>query len=161
MNKTKKILIIIAIIFNFLGIAYQIYNIVKYFMLEPAVRPALFYCIFYFIDIFAMLTVAILLIMAISKNGKRFRERYGYYMSALVISIIINLFSVSTILLIITMFISDWEWITPKKEKTENNGNVIIIQPENKEKKIARLREKHEKGEISDEEFENELMKLL
>lgn len=156
MNKTKKYLIIVAIIFNFVTVAWDIYDIVAYFLLEPQNRPAVFYLIFSFIEIFASIAVAVLLIMAIWKNGVLFRQRYGYYMTALVISIIISLFSVSTILLIITMFISDWVWERPEKE-----DKVFVSPEENKEEKIAKLRQRYANGEISSSEFEEELMKLL
>ena len=69
-----------------------------------------------FIEIACNIAVVVLLTMAIWKNGTLFRQRYGMYMTAIVISIIINLLSVSTILLIITMFISDWVWVKPDKD---------------------------------------------
>lgn len=158
MNQTKKILIITAIVFSFIDVAWSIYDIVTYFILEPQARSPVFYLIYTFIEMFASIAVAILLILSIWKNGKLFRQRYGMYMSALVISIILNLFSIASILLIITMFISDWVWIKPEKNKDDN---VIEIKPENKESKISKLREKHDKGEISDEEYREELTKLL
>ncbi len=158
MNQTKKILIILAIIFSLGDVAWDIYDIVTFFRAEPAIRGPVFYVIYTFISLFATISVAVLLILAIWKNGKLFRQRYGMYMSALVISMILNLFSITSILLIITMFLSDWVWIKPDKVKEDN---VVEIRPENKEEKIARLRAKHDKGEISDEEFQEELTKLL
>ncbi len=158
MNKTKKILIIFAIIFSFVDIGWNIFDIVYYFKLEPVERSPIFYLVYTFIAMFASLSVAVLLIMSIWKNGSLFRQRYGMYMSALVISIILNLFSIASILLIITMFLSDWVWIKPEKSPQEN---VVEIKPENREQKIASLREKHDKGEISDEEYREELTKLL
>lgn len=161
MNKTKKILIILAIIFNFASIGWQIYDIVMWFMAKPQSRTPVFYLVFDFITILALLTIAVLLIMAIWQNGKLFRARYGYYMTALVISIIINLFSISTILLIATMFVSDWEWIKSEKNNTINVGDNVDVIVKTKEQKISELREKKEKGEITEEQFQEELMKLL
>lgn len=161
MNKTKKILIILAIIFNFASIGWQIYDIVMWFMAKPQNRTPVFYLVFDFITILALLTIAVLLIMAIWQNGKLFRARYGYYMTALVISIIINLFSISTILLIATMFVSDWEWIKSEKDNTINVGDNVDVIVKTKEQKISELREKKEKGEITEEQFQEELMKLL
>ncbi len=157
MNKTKKILIIFAILFSLLDAAWNIYDIVQYFKLDPANRSPIFYLVYTFFALFATLAVAILLTLSIWNNGKLFRQRYGMYMSALVISMILNLFSIASIFLIITMFVSDWVWIKPEKTK----DNVIEIKPENKESKISKLREKHDKGEISDEEYREELTKLL
>lgn len=59
------------------------------------------------------------------------------------------------------MFISDWEWITPKQEKTTNVGGNVEIIEKTKEQQIADLRLRKEKGEITEEEFKAELMKLL
>lgn len=161
MNTTKKWLIIVAIIFNFVSIGWDIYDIVSWFMLSPEVRPPVFYVVYDFITIACCLAVAVLLIMAIWRNGKLFRQRYGYYMTALVISIIVNLLSVSSVLLIITMFISDWVWIKPDKEDKVNIDDKTEVITGNKEEKIARLRRLKEEGKISEEEFQNELMKLL
>ena len=161
MNKTKKILIIFAILFNFASIGWQTYQTVMWFLAEPQNRSAVFYVVFNIITIVALIAIATLLIMSIWGNGKFFRSRYGYYMTALVLSIIMNLFAVSTILLIITMFISDWEWITPKQEKTTNVGGNVEIIEKTKEQQIADLRLRKEKGEITEEEFKAELMKLL
>ena len=158
MNKAKKILIIIAIIFSYLNVGGEIYDVVSYFMLAPHLRQPVFYVILDFITIAECLAVAILLIIAIWKNGSLFRQRYRYYMTAIMISIIINLFSVTTILLIATMFISDWVWIKPVAEKE----TVIDIVPEkSKEEKIAQLKAMKEKGEITEEEFQKQLFDLL
>ena len=82
------------------------------------------------------------------------------YMTALVLSIILNLFSVTTVLLVITMFLSDWVWIKPEKDKKFEN-NVERFKELSKEERIAKLRVRHDNGEISDEEFQEELTKLL
>ncbi len=161
MNKTKKWLIIVAIIFNFVEIAWNVYRIVDWFMLDEVYRNSVFYVVYDFITIACLLTVAVLLIMSIWNNGKLFRQRYGYYMTALVISIIVNLLSVSSVLLIITMFISDWVWINPKDDKTVTIDDKTEVIRESKEAKIDRLRKLKEEGKISEEEFQAELLKLL
>ncbi len=161
MNTTKKWLIIVAIIFNFIEIGWGIFSIVSWFQTDPAIRSAVFYLVFDFITIACCLAVAVLLIMAIWKNGKLFRQRYGYYMTALVISIIVNLLSVSSVLLIITMFISDWVWIKPEKEKSVKVGDNVEVINETKAEKIARLKKMREEGKISEEEYNEELLKLL
>ena len=162
MNSTKKYLIIAAIVTSILGIAYDIYDIVMWFLAEPAYRSSTFYVVFAFLEIAASIAVVVLLILAIWKNGVLFRQRYGYYMTALVLSIIFNLFSVTSVLLIITMFISDWVWIIPEKDKTTTKvGDNVEVINETKEEKIARLRKMKEDGVISEEEFQQELLKLL
>lgn len=160
MNQTKKVLIIVAIIFSFFDVGWDIYDIVTFFQTDPALRGAVFYLVYTFISMFASLAIAILLILAIWKNGKLFRQRYGMYMTALVMSIILNLFSVTTILLVITMFLSDWVWIKPEKDKKFEHNEKMFDQL-TKEEKIAKLRVKHDNGELTDEEFQEELTKLL
>ena len=157
MNSTKKYLIITAIIFCILGISWDIYDIVMWFMQDSATRSVVFYVVYMFIEIACNIAVVVLLTMAIWKNGALFRQRYGMYMTALVISIIINLLSVSTILLIITMFISDWVWVKPDKDEN------VVIDDQNltKEQKIEHLRKDLNDGKITQEEFQEELMKLL
>lgn len=158
MNSTKKWLIITAILFNFVSIGWNIFYIVNWFKYKAS---SVFYLIWYFITIACCIAVIVLLSMAIWRNGKLFRSRYGYYMTALVISIIVNLLSVSSVLLIISMFVSDWVWITPKKydSKVEIDEKTVVIK--NKEEEIARLRKLKDEGKISEEEFQERLMKLL
>lgn len=159
MNKTKKYLIIFAIIFSFVDIAWQIYDIVRFFMTKPELRSPVFYVVLNFITIAQCITVAVLLILAIWKNGTLFKQRYGYYMTALMLSIIINLFSISSILLVVTMFISDWVWVkqTPRPEETVIEVKKEVI----REGRIAELRKKRDAGEITEEEFQEQLLELL
>lgn len=126
-------------------------------MQDSATRSVVFYVVYMFIEIACNIAVVVLLTMAIWKNGALFRQRYGMYMTALVISIIINLLSVSTILLIVTMFISDWVWVKPDKDEN------VVIDDQNltKEQKIEHLRKDLNDGKITQEEFQEELMKLL
>lgn len=154
MNKTKKYLIITAIIFSFVDIGWQIYNIVQYFSTAVQHRSPVFYVILDFLTIATSIAVGVLLILSIWKNGTLFRYRYGYYMTALMLSIVINLFSVTSILLIITMFISDWVWEKPKEEK-------VVEVKQSREEKIANLRLQLEKGEITQEEFDQKLLEIL
>ena len=82
-------------------------------------------------------------------------------MTAIVISIIIHLLSVLSVLLIITMFLSDWVWIKPDKDDTVTiDKNTQVIRG-SKEEKIAHLRKLKEEGKITEEEFQDELLKLL
>ena len=157
MNSTKKYLIITAIIFCILGIGWDIYDIVMWFMQDSTTRSAIFYLVFMFIEVACNIAVVVLLIMAIWKNGALFRQRYGMYMTALVISIIVNLLSVSTILLIVTMFISDWVWVKPDKDERDKVDDKNL----SKEQKIELLRKELNDGKITQEQFQKELMKLL
>lgn len=161
MNKTKKTLMILAIIFNFLSIGYAIYETVCYFLADPSVRSSVAYVVFDFIDIISIIAINVLLIMCLVNGGKLFRARYSYYMTALVISIVMNTISLGTLFLVCTMFVSDWEWIKTAKDDTivvSENSEVVT---KSREQKIAELREKRARGEISEEEFQTELLKLL
>ncbi len=162
MNKTKKILLIISTIFLFIGIAYDIFYIVSYFQTPVIDRPAIFYLIYEFINLGFMIAVAVMMIYILWGNGKYFRERYRYFVTSLIISICLNLFSVSTILMIISIYFNDSVIFYTNKEK---NKNVVDITPENemneKEQKIQSLRKMKEEGKISEEQFQEEIMKLL
>ena len=158
MNNTKKILIILAIVFSLVDIAWAIYDIVAYFSLAPENRPLVYYFVFSIIDIVVAITIMTLLTISIWGNGKYFNSRYGLYMTSIIIAIITNLLSISTILLIASMFTSNMVW--QKDDAKEVFPNVEVIN-ETKEEKIARLREKLKNGEISQEEFDKHLMELL
>ena len=162
MNKTKKILLIISTIFLFIGIAYDIFYIVSYFQTPVIDRPAIYYLIYEFINLGFMIAVAVMMIYILWGNGKYFRERYRYFVTSLIISICLNLFSVSTILMIISIYFNDSVIFYTNKEK---NKNVVDITPENemseKEQKIQSLRKMKEEGKISEEQFQEEIMKLL
>ena len=124
-------------------------------MLPEIEREPLFYTIFEILQAVAFLVSAIFLIYSIADDGKSFQKRYGFYLTSVMIGLILNLFSASTIILIITMFISDMVWIKPEEDKSASEMKS------DKEKKIEHLRKLKEEGKISEKEFEDELMKLL
>lgn len=161
MNKTKKTLLILAIIFNFASIGWEIYNIVTYFQTSPASRTSIAYVVFDIIDIVTIIAINVLLIACLWNGGKLFRARYQYYMVAIILSIIVNLISIGTIFLICTMFVSDWEWVKPQKEDSVPVGENAEVITKTREEKIATLRAKRANGEITEEEFQKELLKLL
>ena len=53
------------------------------------------------------------------------------------------------------MFLSDWEWVKPKDEP------VVKGSQREKEEQIAKLRERRDKGEITEEQYQEELTNLL
>ena len=162
MNKTKFTLLICAIVAGFAELGWGIYSLVNYFMVGPS-RP-LFYTIFAFIELAVQVAVIVLITLAIWNKGQHFRKRYGLYMTAICLSLITTLTSVSCILLIVSMFVSDWVWEKPK-DKAPNPHGFHTIEGEkgkpNKEDQIAQLRQMKENGLISEEQFQEELMKLL
>ena len=164
MNKTKKILLIISTIFLFIGIAYNIFYIVSYFQTPVIDRPAIYYLIYEFINLGFMIAVAVMMIYILWGNGKYFRERYRYFVTSLIISICINLFSVSTILMIVSIYFNDSVVFYQTKDKSKDK-NVVDITDESqmteKEKKIQELRKMKDEGKITEEKFQEEIMKLL
>lgn len=161
MNNKKKILMILAIIFNFASLGFEIYSIVSFFKAQPSTRPSVAYLVFDFIDIATIIAINVLLIICLWNGGKLFRARYGYYMTALVLSIVMNLLSLGSIMLICTMFVSDWEWVKQSKDESVQVDDKTQVITKTREEKISELRERKEKGEISEEEFQRELLKLL
>ena len=166
MNKTKKWLLIFSTIFLLLGIGYDIYGIVIYFLAPVAGRSALFYLIFDFIRLGFMISVAVMMIYVLWGNGKHFRERYRYFVSSFIISICLNIFSVSTILMIISIYFNDSVFVMPEqKMQQQEDKDVVDITPEGvpseKEMKIEALRKMLQEGKITKQQFEEELMKLL
>lgn len=168
MNKTKRILIICAIVLNFLYAALNIFFIVRYFMAAGFEGATLFFLIYDFFGVAGFLINSGLLWYAIAHKGQLFRQRNNFYMAAVIISVLIDLFSVATILLIITLFLSDWVWVKPQDDEYFSGKDVNAPNQEQKSmseaektKKIAKLRELKESGKISEAEFKDELMKLL
>ena len=157
MNNTKKILIILAIVFAFGDLAWKVYYITNYFMQPSANRVELFYAIFEMIDIVLIIVEIVLLSMAVWANGKCFASRYGLYVTAFMLAIIANLISASTVLLVISFFKPNMVWV---KEKEDDAPTVEIIE-ETREEKIIKLRKQRDEGKISQEQFEREIADLL
>ena len=168
MNSTKRGLIITAIVMNFVSIALNIYLAIRGILNlieNPYEAMIWMYVIYKIIGIFAYIATAGLLIYTIADNGVHFRSRNGYYMTAVFLSFILNLFSVSSVLLLITLFISDWVWVKPQDDVYFEKDNHEGESPESKEREKARkievLRKLKEEGKITEEEFNEQLFKLL
>ena len=80
--------------------------------------------------------------------------------------VILNTFSVPSVLLLITLFIPDIVWVKPHddvyfspKEEVKNDGRTFSEQE--KARKIEELRRLKAEGKITDEEFNEQLFKLL
>ncbi len=164
MNKTKKGLIIAVIVLNFLNAALDIYFIVQAFMKGLNTQSAIANLVFDFLEVVGLLVSAGLLIYCISNDGRFFSERNPYYMSAVIISIFSSMFTISSILLLITLFISDIVWVKPIDDVyfgTEEKPEPEKMKEEEKERKIKQLRDLRDKGLITEEEFRQSLLKLL
>ncbi len=163
MNTTKKALIITAIVLNFLNVGWELYLVITGLMQPANIRQPIFYYIFDIFQIIAYIVCNGFLIYSIAAKGAMFRSRYGFYMAAVVISLILNLFSVATILLIVTLFLSDIVWIKPEKDSTfsSSSSQNQNFSNESKEQKIEKLRKLKEEGKITEEEYNDKLLDLL
>lgn len=167
MNRTKRGLLIAAIVLNFLYAGLNIYFIVKDFIYYKPEAIYILSIVYDFIGVAGFLISAGLLIYAISNGGTQFRSRNSYYLAAVTISFFLP-YSLSTILLIISLFISDIVWVKPIDDvyfgDTDVNANKKeedVVSDKERERKIAKLRELRDNGTITEEEFKDELMKLL
>lgn len=160
MNKTKRGLIITAIVLNFISIALNLYFAILYF-LPPTDAITILLGVYQILGVGAYIAANCLLIYAIADGGKHFRQRNGLYMTAVVLTFVLNLFSVSSILLLITLFMSDWVWVKPKDDDFVVVEEKKTDNMDEKEKKIAQLRKLKEEGKITEEEFNEQLFKLL
>lgn len=164
MNKTKRILIIVAIVLNFISCALNLYLGIL-FLLPPITSINIFYAIYQFLGVLAYVATSVLLLYSISNGGKNFKRRYNCYMTAVILSFLLNLFSVSSILLFITLFLPDIVWVKPHDDvyfvKEDEVKDEKTMSEREKERKIAALRKLKEEGKITEEEFKEELFKLL
>ncbi len=165
MNNTKKGLLIAVIVLNFLNAALDIYLIVRAFLAGVYSQGTIANLVFDFLEVVGLFISAGLLIYAIADNGRFFRERNTYYMSAVIINFCTSTFTVSSILLLITLFISDIVWVKPIDDvyfgEEEKKPETEDMKKGEKERKIKELRELRDKGVITEEEFRESLMKLL
>ncbi len=165
MNNTKRGLLIAVIVLNFLNAALDVYFIVRAFLKGVYSQGAIASLIFDFLGVVGLLVSAGLLIYSISNGGRFFRERNTYYMSAVIISFCTSIFTLSSILLLITLFISDIVWVKPIDDvyfgEEEKKPESKEMKAEEKERKIKELRDLRDKGIITEEEFRESLMKLL
>lgn len=172
MNRSKRIMLIIVIIVNILSaigtsiwLAYEITHMpargtVSY---DGALISIIYDCV----SLAGFVASSGCLIYAIADKGNSFRSRNGYYMAAVIISLCMSLFSLSSVLLVISLFMSDMVWVRPVDDVYFEGEDVNAPKKEEKlsetekERKIAKLRQLRDKGTITEEEFKDELMKLL
>ena len=167
MNKTKINLILSAAIINLINMVANLIIAIIY-LVNPELYADLgvylvvisYYSIYFvFVEVVAGIIGSICLMYAVSKGGKYFRRSQNYYIAGLIIIILAGGW-IPWILLLISMFIPDIIVMnTPveirREERAEDKEN------EEKKRKIEELRKLKEDGAITEEEFNNELMKLL
>ena len=171
MNKSKKTLMLITIILDFLSVAALIVALI-WFGLKDAYVPAeytsyeqyLFYHVTYIvmisIDTALYLSAAICLSISIRKNGTRFVESKKVYMIGFVLNIIASPLSLASILL----YIAHFRFVDIQYINEDNNDKEVVPQkPTDDElkEKVEKLRKLKEEGAISEEEFNEQILKLL
>ena len=168
MNKTKRALIITTMVLNFLSIAWNAFLLITTIIslvAEPYNAYGWFLVFYEGLGILAYIAATVLLGYSIASKGVFFRQRNGYYMTALIMVLILDTFSISSILLLITLFMSDWVWVKPQddvyfkpQEKKQEDKPLAV---DDKAKRIEELRKLKEEGKITEEEFNDALFKLL
>ena len=167
MNKTKRNLILSAALINLINMVANLIIAIIY-LVNPELYADLgvylvvisYYSIYFvFVEVVAGIIGSICLMYAVRKGGKYFRRSQSYYITGLIIIILAGGW-IPWILLLISMFIPDIIVMnTPveirREERAEDKEN------EEKKRKIEELRKLKEEGAITEEEFNNELMKLL
>lgn len=166
MNKTKRNLLIAVIVLDFLNAAAYITLASCYLALGNIAGYTLYSVIYWFLSAAGFLTSAGLLIYAIAGKGEMFRVRSGYYYAAIIISLCLGTVSIPSILLLVTLFMSDTVWVKPHDDvyfakPQEPEPQNTDKEEKQRERKIAELRKLKENGIITDEEFKQKLMELL
>ena len=167
MNRTKRNLILSSAIINLINMVANLIVAIVY-CVNPEVYAELgvylviisYYSIYFiFVEVVAGIIGSICLMYAVRKGGKYFRQSQAYYIAGLIIIIFAGGW-IPWILLFISMFIPD---IIVMNTPIEIRREEIREEKEHDEKKrkIEELRKLKEEGIISEEEFNNELMKLL
>lgn len=169
MNKTKRNLILAAAIVNLLSITANLVMAIVLLSvdLETLMQNDLMYIlfaysqtpIFTFISFGAGLVGSILLIYAVRKKGKYFRQSIGYYYAGFIIIIVCGGF-LPWILLLISMFVSDVIIINaPNEVKKEQKMEDKAY--EDKKQKIEELQKLRDSGVITEEEYKQKLFEIL
>lgn len=170
-NRTKRILILIAAILNLLSVAF---NVVMVILLYTNYQLVAEYEDFYYIltystswiyTIFSTLVSvagSVLLFYSIRSKGKYFRASYAYYYIGTIIVIFTSGY-IPWILLLIAMFIPDvilnnniYELRQEQKEYDAENKVY-----EEKKRKIEELQKLRDEGAITEEEYKEKLFELL
>lgn len=171
MNKTKRTLIIVVIVLNLLSIALNAYLMAMSIiaLVKTPYEALLWFNVIYTgLGIIAYIASVGLLWYSIAHDGNFFRQRSNYYMTAVILTLILDTFSIPSILLLITLFMTDMVWVKPiddvyfKKTETKDvPKQEKTMSDKDRERKIAELRELKNQGLITDEEFNEQLFKLL
>ena len=171
MNRTKRILIMIAAILNLVSVAFNVVMIILLYTNYSLVEEyenfyyLLTYSTSWIYTVFSTLVSvagSIMLLYAIRDKGKYFRASYTIYYIGTIIVIFTSGY-IPWILLLVAMFIPDvvinnniYEIRQEQKEfRAENQAY------EEKKQKIEELKKLRDEGTITEEEYKKKLFELL
>ena len=171
MNRTKRILIMIAAILNLISVAFNVVMIILLYTNYPLVAEYenFYYLLTYstswiytIISTLASIAGSIMLLYSVRAKGKYFRVSYGVYYIGTIIVIFTGGY-IPWILLLISMFIPDvvinnniYEMRQEQKEYREENKSF-----EEKKRKIEELQKLRDEGTITEEEYKEKLFEIL
>ena len=174
MNKNKRLLTIWAVVFNFIAVASAIgiiiwsclgleglFKMLEISMTQEELMILRAENIFTSaLDILLNTAAAICLILHVKLYEKRFTTSKKLFIAGLVLNVLSAPISVPSILLYISYFM----YMDIKVDRTpENQEPEIEVLPSEDEVKqqVEKLRKLKEEGKISEEEYKEEIMKLL
>lgn len=176
MNKTKKGLIIAAIVLNSISVVMLILSIIGsvywlesiYLDMGMKLTPAelnsvrIDNIVYSAIDLALYLSSTILLILHLYLYEKNFKVSKRLFMAAGILVFFCDFLSISFILLLIAYFkYMDIEVIKEKEENEDGEVEVVENDEDAIKRKIEKLRKLKDDGVISEEEFKEEILKLL
>ena len=171
MNKAKKNLIFWTIILNFLTVAYSIGMIiwssvgVESFLanlqmdltqveIDMLIYDNIITCS---VDGVINLAAAICLILNLKLYEKHFKASKKLFFAGLILNVLSSPLSIGAILL----YIAHFKYMDIEVIKEEEKEGSVACSEEELKNKIEKLRKLKEQGVITEEEFSNEILKLL
>lgn len=171
MNKKKRTLTLVATIFNLLTAVIYIAGLfvvifafndiitavlpeitsgeIAYYQAEAIVGLS--------IEIALNLSAGICLVLYLTKGQKNYKLGRKLFIAGLIINVLSELISIPTILL----FIANYFYLDIEVIREERSDEVEVVDENEVAVKIAKLRKLRDDGKITEEEFQQEILKLL
>jgi len=167
MNEVKRKLIIATIIFDFISMAAVIAGLLviifvdKYVPTEYATFEEfwtfhILEIVLFSLDIALYSSAAICLSVAIKNKGASFSKNRKVFLAGFILNIISGPLSIATILL----YIAQFNFID-SQVAVDNSVEVKKSKDEEMKEKVEKLRKLKDDGLISEEEFNEQIMRLL
>lgn len=172
MNKTRRNLIIAVIVLNLISVVSGVFTIIgSVFWIEsmyaelgialtmPELQSLRIQNYIYAsLDILLYLAAAICLILHLKYHDSNYKLSEKLFYAGFIINLVAGILSIENLLLLIAYFkYSDIQVIREERE-----DEVVIEESEDSiKRKIEKLRKLKEDGTISEEEFKDEILKLL